>query len=895
MFVPTQPRSIPRRSDVRLLLVLFCLYLGCFLTNITRSYGDHDGSKVTKWIAFFTILILALNLIVHLLTRQNTARLRREFREKPVSPQLEARNSGTSSTQRQKYGAYKKRQCSRILPSTLVLLLSVYGGSAVTYLQHNYTHPPALEKVIDSGKSLHVLGYLASSAEERKMPWGSMECFAQLQPEILRSNTGASLAIRGARFEVKVPCTALAGMRIQARGTLTSQHFGRNIAQFKSPQLQIEGGGYWWARAKQALEARVRDELRGFPPYAQGLIPGVGLGNDAALPQADREAMKTAQLTHLTAVSGGHVALVFFLVFLCIGRAKRVRVAIGASVSLVLLLYLVGLEASVLRASFMGIVAILAVAIKRPSHAPTSLAIAGIVALLMDARLAMSLGFLLSLSATLGIILVSPWMKTQLALVLPSPLAEVAGVSYAASLSCFPILSFMGSPGSLWGVLANLLVAPVVAPLTLVSLAGVLISPLNTQVAGIFFRLAQPCAWWIDRVALWVAELPGTQTGVLLSAGSLAFGLVLIGIARYRRLFCVGVAAALAAAGIGCLNVAPLAREWGWVQCDVGQGSAFIARIRGLVVMVDVGPDESGSRCLREAGIDEVDLLLLSHDHADHVGGLSSVLDEVRVAQVWRSPVRTTVARDLDKILAEHGLHARSISCGAHWKGVLTIISPCQSKESKEDIRERKTSSRGNSRILPVSKTETSFYGFAKEVLPGRSSSRHNLAERGGNSPGSFARALSQTDLLHRVLVERKGTPTHGSIHMAFERESSDVNDASLVVHLAIGDGILILSDVGSAVQNHILNALPPLDTLVMAHHGSADQSPQLAERIRPQTVLISVGENSYGHPSRRALDLYRHSTILTTKECGMISWSPRSGIVSQCKESSALTEVSEP
>jgi competence protein ComEC len=59
-----------------------------------------------------------------------------------------------------------------------------------------------------------------------------------------------------------------------------------------------------------------------------------------------------------------------------------------------------------------------------------------------------------------------------------------------------------------------------------------------------------------------------------------------------------------------------------------------------------------------------------------------------------------------------------------------------------------------------------------------------------------------------------------------------------------------------------------------VAHHGSADQAPEFYEALSPELALISVGQNnSYGHPTKRTLDLFARtgSKVLRTDQMGAI------------------------
>jgi competence protein ComEC len=103
--------------------------------------------------------------------------------------------------------------------------------------------------------------------------------------------------------------------------------------------------------------------------------------------------------------------------------------------------------------------------------------------------------------------------------------------------------------------------------------------------------------------------------------------------------------AAAAAVALVALPLRLVAPGWppdGWLiaGCDVGQGDAVVLRAgAGSAVVVDAGPDpEPVDRCLRRLGIHQVPLLVLSHPHADHVGGVAGVVRERRVGGIAVGP-----------------------------------------------------------------------------------------------------------------------------------------------------------------------------------------------------------------------------------------------------------------
>lgn len=106
-----------------------------------------------------------------------------------------------------------------------------------------------------------------------------------------------------------------------------------------------------------------------------------------------------------------------------------------------------------------------------------------------------------------------------------------------------------------------------------------------------------------------------------------------------------------------------------------------------------------------------------------------------------------------------------------------------------------------------------------------------------------------------------------------------EANDASVTLLVRSGDLTLLLpGDLEPPAQQALLRAhpaLPPVDVLKVAHHGSAYQDTALLARTRPRLALISCGhDNPYGHPSPRTLAALRAggATVLRTDTDGSIA-----------------------
>ena len=116
------------------------------------------------------------------------------------------------------------------------------------------------------------------------------------------------------------------------------------------------------------IRRALRDAVEERPWHAQ-LIPGVVVGDDTGLPEHAVEDMRILGLSHLTAVSGAHISLTIGLVLGIVGRKRPILAGVLSIVALAGLVELVGSEASVLRAGYMGIFVCFALAIRRATTA----------------------------------------------------------------------------------------------------------------------------------------------------------------------------------------------------------------------------------------------------------------------------------------------------------------------------------------------------------------------------------------------------------------------------------------------------------------------------------------------------------------------------------------------
>ena len=391
-----------------------------------------------------------------------------------------------------------------------------------------------------------------------------------------------------------------------------------------------------WAAGLGAIRQGLRENSG--DDDAGALIPGMVLGDTSKQSPEFKEAMKRSGLTHLVAVSGANFAIVSTFVLWCMQfliRRKNVRI-IATAVALICFIALVRPSPSVLRAAAMAAVLLSAHLGKRGSDSLPALGFAMCAVVLGDPWQARDAGFALSVLATAGLLLLAPRIVEKLPA--HKKLAGALAPPIAAIVFCSPILVSLSGYLSPMSIIANLLAAPVVAPITVLGFIAALVSPVAPWLTQfILFFISFP-AGFITGVAHWIAAFPV----LTIHNGLIGFGLVsliLAALLLFKRSWKKSTAVLLIVIfTLGWLQRWP-AGDWQVAQCDVGQGDSLAINLGAArAILIDVGPEPVAvDKCLKDLGIKEIPLLILSHFHADHVAGLSGVLKGRRVHQVWIS------------------------------------------------------------------------------------------------------------------------------------------------------------------------------------------------------------------------------------------------------------------
>ena len=277
-------------------------------------------------------------------------------------------------------------------------------------------------------------------------------------------------------------------------------------AELEMKKLSTQGPLGYFERATASVRAALRVATEDQAERVAGTLRGLSIGDTEQLDRTTTENFRRAGLSHLLAVSGSNVAIVFGAVLLVTGRwGLRARV-LASAVALLLFVGTVGPDPSVLRAGAMGALSLVALALGRRTEATAALGVAVIVILAAAPRLVYAPGLHLSVAATAGIVLGSRRLLRRFTW-LPHPLGLLLAATLAAQIAVAPVVIATFNALSVVSPVANILAGPAVAPATVLTLVAGLLYPSLPEVADVLVSVASWCARWI----VWCADAFGTR------------------------------------------------------------------------------------------------------------------------------------------------------------------------------------------------------------------------------------------------------------------------------------------------------------------------------------------------------------------------------------------------
>lgn len=609
------------------------------------------------------------------------------------------------------------------------------------------------------------------------------------------------------------------------------------------------------------IRQQVRSRLQAWDPEETGVLEGIFFGDSSRIPDSVQERYKVTGVLHVFAASGSNVVFVFGLSLMLLSFLPK-QIRISATI-LVLLLYaaLCGGNAPIVRATVLGIAVLLGRLGRGKVATLRWLFFAAVGLFIQNPLIIQDLGFQLSFAAAWGIVVLTPRiLKGKLLERIPNLFRFAVVGTLAAQVATLPLLISAFHRLSLIGFFANVFILFILGSVLEVGLIGVILS----FSGGLSAPLFQVSLWLLagtNTILKMLAELPYADVWVLNPGPPFwliwygGIGTVLWG--KERVLFIVKVR--LLQLGRGLRTIAAKMME----RCPLGISRAA----QHLILKMSRSPMVRKRLLVRWVGILLIFLFLWSPWNSQN--DLEVVMIDVGQgdAILIRTPKKHAILLDagprserfdagerivlpyllqsgtghLDALLITHehqdhigGVRAVLANIPTDWVGVPAVGDRLENEEWK--------------------------VGLPFELI--------NQSER-----LRMLQAGDRIDLDSGAWLDVLGPP------QVLKGTHSDQNNNSLVLKLNyLGQSVLLTADMEQEEMEEIFEMGVDLETNIFKepHHGSrfSLDKPWL-DGIHPQAVWISVGKNTFGHPSPEVLQYWeeRHIPVYRTDERGTIEF----------------------
>ncbi len=398
------------------------------------------------------------------------------------------------------------------------------------------------------------------------------------------------------------------------------------------------------------------------------VLKGIILGDKSNLDDETKLKLSRSGLAHVTAVSGLHVSTVSMLIlalFKLFKTRKRIS-GVFAIIFIALFVLISGAPVSAIRAGIMTSMAIISEFIFRKSDAYTSMAFAAIIIVLMWPFAAFDVGFLLSFGAVFGILLFYPRMFRLVSMLLPksknmiitvinkilSKILSIFCTSISAQIITAPILLYFYQEFTFWSLISNIIIIPIMSFImisgVLLCTIGFIVKPAAVFIAGFGYSFLL--------LLKYTTEFLGKLDFGYITYGHITPFFIFVYILFLSTLYLLLDKKHKFTAFIPGTTVLALFIIFGIYTANdktakimfinVGQGdSSCISLPRGIDILIDGGGTPSymdfydvGLKTVKpyllKHGVESIEYMIASHGHEDHISGLITLIDNIKVNQL---------------------------------------------------------------------------------------------------------------------------------------------------------------------------------------------------------------------------------------------------------------------
>lgn len=447
-------------------------------------------------------------------------------------------------------------------------------------------------------------------------------------------------------------------------------------------------------------------------PERSSVLTALLLGDQKQIPENLSRAYTRAGVNHILSISGFHVGIIVFFIaqlafvaasrsgYLLLEYKLRCTILLLALPAMIMYLLLTGTAPATARSVIMLAAFVLASYVERETDPINTMLLAAMLLVALDPPTLFDLSFQLSFLALWGIIVIVPkFMHFFEGMEKPwlYKLLQFLSISAAASLvTAVPVLFFFGQ-ASLSGILANFLIVPILGyGAVLTGFTALAFLPMYPPAAVVLLRLAGELVELSNYLIIRLGSLPTLDFYGITKWDMLLFLLVLLFITFGRTTKVTATAFLVLAATAGILHCRPSSFSDGRLHLtmlSVGQGESILVHLpNGRIMLLDGGGflhengKDFGERLLAPAllkmGVKKIDVMVMSHSHPDHAGGLPFVAEHFPVGEFLEpvSPGNGAHYRLLKSILAAKGVPVRRLKAGEKLEPspgvVLNVLSP---------------------------------------------------------------------------------------------------------------------------------------------------------------------------------------------------------------------------
>jgi len=464
-----------------------------------------------------------------------------------------------------------------------------------------------------------------------------------------------------------------------SRKFLASRGISGTMSTQEKALTILEGDrGSWLKKTGYKFRHNILNTLNSsLPDKESSVLAGMLIGYTDKMPEEMEEDFRRAGLSHIMAVSGANIAFLlapFLWLLKKAGLNPRWSSAL-AFPCMLFYVYATGMEASVIRAAIMAGITLTGMLLWRKADIYCSLAASAIIILFCNSFMLFDLGFILSFVATLSLVIFYKPLFSKMPEKLPKIIRDTTAGTISAQLGVIPIIAYCFNTFSIISVFTNLLIVPLTGIITVLGAVLVVLGNILLPAARLLGILLGVMIDIMMMITGKMAEIPWAEINI--ATPSIILVLIYYFILIYLRFWHPKLAKEAARpvfasimllCGAVILIVSIPDKSLRIYFADVGQGDCAVIRTpSGNNIILDGGGsinDTEGSYVgerivvplLYNLNVTEIDLMIASHGHMDHIGGLKTVIDKINVKKLIVADANDIEMRYLTDYAEEKGI-----------------------------------------------------------------------------------------------------------------------------------------------------------------------------------------------------------------------------------------------